>query len=72
MRILGQFPKKFSGRIYAYGYPDSPECGTTAASDPQRNVSFILPLGQCGVQMLAIDPVSNLNTIILKPINIFE
>lgn len=57
MFIVGQFLSKFKGRIYSLGYPDENECGKSAFSDPGENVTFSLPLGQCGVQMMGLDPV---------------
>ncbi|OXA43754.1 hypothetical protein Fcan01_21690 [Folsomia candida] len=56
MFIVGQFLSKFKGRIYSLGYPDENECGKSAFSDPGENVTFSLPLGQCGVQMMGLDP----------------
>jgi len=58
MKITGNFVSKFKGRIYAYGYPDEPECGVRAStSNPDESPTLILPLGECGVQMLPVDPV---------------
>lgn len=57
MTITGQFNDIFKGRIYADGYSDENECGFSNAKTQSHNVSFSLPLGSCGVQMMAIDDV---------------
>ena len=57
--VDGQFADLFKGRIYALGYPDEPECGfSTAGKEPSENITFSIPLGQCGVQMTTANDVS--------------
>lgn len=58
MTIYGHFDDMFKGRIYALGYSDENECGASNGKGNSHNITFSLPLGSCGVQMLAIDDVN--------------
>lgn len=57
MTISGSFDDIFKGRIYALGYSDEVECGANNAKANSHNITFSLPLGSCGVQMLTVDDV---------------
>ena len=71
MTVYGKFGDKFKGRIYAYDYPDELDCGVTAASHPSENITFHLPMGQCGIQMTTIDNVSTIHFIHIKYVEYF-
>jgi len=63
MTIFSEFSKPFKGRIYADGYVDEPDCGITAAGNPNENITFQIPYESCGIQMTSASEVYLAHTV---------